>query len=222
MTFPSLVAVLQTVVAAEAAHQQDSPQQGTTTAERFVTKAAALLKDGHTPDSVAAAIITGNREMLRPARSNIERLLRFRNRQELRAGFTLFARAYQGDSFVKRVSHAYRSERIDFRNGTSILFHAGSGCLWPLACNYPAPCPGCEPRPETLTPHALHQAAETSVIRPGDTLLVRLRSDAPVIQQRTAADRLRDRLPDTDVLVITAEDVDIHQPNPAGKQEPRP
>lgn len=129
---PSLVAFLQTVSAAEAA------------------RAAALLKDGHTPDSVAAAIITGNHELLRPARSNVERVLRFRNRQELRAGFTLLAWAYKGDRFVKRVSRAYGGEQIDFHNGTSILFHVGPGCLWPLACDYPAPCPGCQPHPETL------------------------------------------------------------------------
>lgn len=147
---PSLVALLQTVSAAEAARQPDSPQQGTTTAEWFVTKAAALLKDGHTPDSIAAAITTGNHELLRPARSNVERVLRFRNRQELHAGFTLFAWAFEGDRLVKRVSHAYGGERIDFYNGTSILFHVGPGCLWPLACDYPAPCPGCQPDPETL------------------------------------------------------------------------
>lgn len=145
----SLVALLQTVSAAEAARQPDSPQQGTT-AEWIVTKAAALLKDGHTPDSVAAAIITGNHELLRPARSNVERVLRFRNRQELHARFALFARAYEGDHFVKRVSRAYGGERIDFYNGTSILFHMGAGCLWPLSCDYPAPCPGCQPHPETL------------------------------------------------------------------------
>lgn len=150
LMLPSLVAFLQTVSAAEAARQQDSPQQGTTTAEWFVTKAAALLKDGHTPDSIAAAIITGNHELLRTARGNVERVLRFQNRQELRAGFTLFAWAYQGDRFVKRVSHANGGERIDFQNGTSVLFHVGSGCLWPLACDYPAPCPGCERHPEML------------------------------------------------------------------------
>ncbi|WP_406365277.1 hypothetical protein [Streptomyces sp. NBC_00645] len=150
LMLPSLVALLQTLSAAEAARQQDSPQHGTTTAEWFVTKAAALLKDGHTPNSVAAAIITGNHELLRAARGNVERVLRFRNRQELHAGFTLFASAYQGDRFVKRVSHANGRERIDFQSGTSLLFHVGSGCLWPLACDYPAPCPGCEPHPETL------------------------------------------------------------------------
>ncbi|MET7475076.1 DUF6221 family protein [Streptomyces sp. NPDC005648] len=147
---PSIVTFLRAVSAAEAPRQQDSPQQGTTTTEWFVTTAAALLKDGHTPDSVAAAIITGNHELLRPARSNGERVLRFRNRQELRAGFALFAWAYEGDRFVKRVSHAYGGERIDFHNGTSVLFHVGPGCLWPLACDYPAPCPGCQPHPETL------------------------------------------------------------------------
>lgn len=129
---PSLVTFLQTASATEAA------------------RTAALLKDGHTPDSVAAAITTGNHELLRPARSNVERVLRFQNRQELRAAFTLFARAYEGDRFVKRVSTAYGRERIDFHNDTSILFHVGPGCLWPLACDYPAPCPGCPPHPETL------------------------------------------------------------------------
>ncbi|EGX60106.1 hypothetical protein SZN_09296 [Streptomyces zinciresistens K42] len=147
---PSLVASLQTLSAAEAARHQDPPQQGTTTAEQFIAKAAALLKDGHAPDSVAAAIITGNHTLLRPARSNVERVLRFPNRQELRAGFALFARAYEGDRFVERVSRAYGGERIDFHNGTSVLFHVGTGCLWPLACDYPAPCPGCQLPPETL------------------------------------------------------------------------
>ncbi|MEV1063389.1 hypothetical protein [Streptomyces sp. NPDC050263] len=145
---PSLIVFLQTVSAAEAARQQ-----GTTTAERFVTTAAALLKDGHTPDSVAAAIITGNHELLRPARGNVERVLRFRNRQELREAFTLFARVYEGDRFVKRVSHAYGRELIDFQDGTSVIFRAGpdAGCLWPLACDYPAPCPGCPPRTQPGT-----------------------------------------------------------------------
>ncbi len=147
---PSIVTFLQTISAAETPRQQDSPQQGTTTAEWFATKAAALLKDGHTWDSIAAAIITGNHELLRPARSNVERVLRFRNRQELRSAFALFVWAYKGDRFVKRVSHVYGRERIDFHNDTSVLFHVGPGCLWPLACDYPAPCPGCQPHPETL------------------------------------------------------------------------
>lgn len=132
-------------------------------AEWFVTKASALLKDGHTADSVAAAIITGNHQLLRTARSNAERLLRFQSRQELRAGFTLFARAYEGDPFVARVSRAYGSEQIDFHDGTSVLFHVGSGCLWPLACDYPAPCPGCQPHPETLMRPSIVTFIETQL-----------------------------------------------------------
>ncbi|MFC8361126.1 hypothetical protein ACFUIY_14785 [Streptomyces griseorubiginosus] len=147
---PGLVAFLQTLSTADTTPEGNSPRQGTTTTEWFVAKAAALLKDGHTPDSAAAAIITGNHELLRPARGNVERVLRFGNRRELHAGFTLFARAYEGDRVVKRVSHANGAERIDFHNGTSILFHVGASCLWPLACDYPAPCPGCQPHPETL------------------------------------------------------------------------
>lgn len=70
----------------------------------------------------------------------------------------------------------------------------------------------------TEEPHTVHWADETSVIRPGDTLLVRLRSDAPLVQQQTAADRLRDRLPGIDVLVIAAEDSHVYRPNAPGRE----
>ncbi|MFF7899968.1 hypothetical protein ACFZCV_14405 [Streptomyces sp. NPDC007920] len=70
----------------------------------------------------------------------------------------------------------------------------------------------------TDEPHTVLWADETSVIRPGDTLLIRLRSDAPLVQQKTVTDRLRDRLPGVDVLVIAAEGVDVYRPNPSGEE----
>ncbi|MGW6743771.1 hypothetical protein ACWGDX_24135 [Streptomyces sp. NPDC055025] len=56
-------------------------------------------------------------------------------------------------------------------------------------------------------------AANLTVIRPGDTVLVRMPATAPVIQAKAVADRLRERLPDVDVLVIAGTDgIDIYRP----------
>ncbi|MEU3255980.1 hypothetical protein [Streptomyces sp. NPDC006997] len=65
----------------------------------------------------------------------------------------------------------------------------------------------------TDEPHTVHWPDETSVLRPGDALLVRLRSDAPAVQQQTVADRLRNRLPNVDVMVIAAEGIHVYRPD---------
>ncbi|MET9815317.1 hypothetical protein [Streptomyces sp. NPDC006355] len=64
--------------------------------------------------------------------------------------------------------------------------------------------------PPTVT---VDLAADLTVIRPGDTLLVRMPSNAPLVQLEMVANRLRDRLPDVEVLVIAAEGVDVYRPN---------
>ncbi|MBL3669061.1 hypothetical protein JL475_24320 [Streptomyces sp. M2CJ-2] len=62
------------------------------------------------------------------------------------------------------------------------------------------------------------QAAATlpgtsAVIRPGDTVLIRLRHDAPRAQQLAVADRLRSRIPDVEVLVLAGIDgIDVYRP----------
>ncbi|MFF0183524.1 hypothetical protein [Streptomyces sp. NPDC005244] len=97
--------------------------------EAFVTRAAPLLKDGYSADSVTASILADDPELLVEARCNEDRslhigdrVLRFEAYEELRRTFTLFVQAYEGDRDVQRISHAYGATRIDFHNGVSILF----------------------------------------------------------------------------------------------------
>ncbi|MFF8034908.1 hypothetical protein [Streptomyces sp. NPDC016626] len=52
-----------------------------------------------------------------------------------------------------------------------------------------------------------------AVIRPGDTVLVRLHHNAPREQVLATADRLRQRLPDVEVLVLAGVDgIDVYRP----------
>jgi hypothetical protein len=56
-------------------------------------------------------------------------------------------------------------------------------------------------------------SADLTVIRPGDTILVRMHRDAPSQQLLAVAERLRDRLPDVEVLVLAGADgIDIYRP----------
>ncbi|MFZ4143376.1 hypothetical protein ACOZDZ_21990 [Streptomyces griseoincarnatus] len=68
-------------------------------------------------------------------------------------------------------------------------------------------------------PHSVYWPDQTSVVRPGDKLLVRLRSEVPLIQQQTVAERLRDRLPDVDVLVIASEGIHVYRPDTPGERQ---
>ncbi|MFF9215614.1 hypothetical protein [Streptomyces viridosporus] len=53
----------------------------------------------------------------------------------------------------------------------------------------------------------------SAIIRSGDTVLLRLRHDAPRAQQLAMADRLRSRLPDIEVLVLAGIDgIDVYRP----------
>lgn len=69
----------------------------------------------------------------------------------------------------------------------------------------------CTP-PTTL---ALDLAADLTVIRPGDTILVRVPSDTPAEHVRRIADQLRERLPNVaDVLVLAGADgIAVYRPN---------
>ncbi|MGP4088539.1 hypothetical protein [Streptomyces sp. KR55] len=57
---------------------------------------------------------------------------------------------------------------------------------------------------------------DVTVIRPGDTALVRMPRDTPQVQLETIADRLRERLPGVDVLLLAGVDgIDVYRPGDA-------
>ncbi|WND33964.1 hypothetical protein RI578_06505 [Streptomyces sp. BB1-1-1] len=59
--------------------------------------------------------------------------------------------------------------------------------------------------------------AQLSVIRPGDTVLVRVARDTPPVQLERLADRLRERLPSVEVLLLAGVDgIDVYRPGEAG------
>ncbi|MGW6910263.1 hypothetical protein [Streptomyces sp. NPDC054940] len=54
---------------------------------------------------------------------------------------------------------------------------------------------------------------QLTVIRPGDTALVRLSKDTPRVQLERLADLLRERLPGVDVLLLAGVDgIDVYRP----------
>ena len=56
-------------------------------------------------------------------------------------------------------------------------------------------------------------AADLTVIRPGDTILVRMHRDTSRDQLLFVAERLRDRLPGVEVLMLPgAEGVEVYRP----------
>lgn len=64
-------------------------------------------------------------------------------------------------------------------------------------------------------------AAELSVIRPGDTVLVRVAGDTPAVRLEAIADRLRERLPDVEVLLVAGVDgIDVYRPGEPGAGGP--
>lgn len=61
-------------------------------------------------------------------------------------------------------------------------------------------------------------AVDVTVIRPGDTALVRLPRDTPAVQLETVAERLRERLPGVEVLLLAGVDgIDVYRPNSHGE-----
>lgn len=55
---------------------------------------------------------------------------------------------------------------------------------------------------------------EVTVIRPGDTALVRMPRGTPQVQLETIADRLRERLPGVEVLLLSGVDgIDVYRPD---------
>jgi len=64
--------------------------------------------------------------------------------------------------------------------------------------------------PSTVT---VDIAADLTVIRPGDTVLVRMPRDAHRVQLETVSDRLRERLPGVEVLLLAGVDgIDVYRP----------
>jgi hypothetical protein len=64
-------------------------------------------------------------------------------------------------------------------------------------------------------------AAELRVIRPGDTVLVRVARDTPQVGLGMIADRLRERLPGVEVLLLAGVDgVDVYRPGEPGAGGP--
>ncbi|MFE7753009.1 hypothetical protein [Streptomyces sp. NPDC057428] len=63
------------------------------------------------------------------------------------------------------------------------------------------------------TPEQEATIADCTIIRPGDTILVRVSADTPPAQAQAAAERLRERLPDiADVLVLGADGISVYRP----------
>jgi hypothetical protein len=59
--------------------------------------------------------------------------------------------------------------------------------------------------------------AELSVIRPGDTVLVRLPREIRAEQAERLAEQLRERLPDVEVLLMAGADgIDVYRSGEAG------
>lgn len=59
-------------------------------------------------------------------------------------------------------------------------------------------------------------AADLTVIRPGDTILVRMHRDTPREQLLFVGERLRDRLPGVEVLMLPgAEGIEVYRPSAA-------
>ncbi|MFF3848035.1 hypothetical protein [Streptomyces sp. NPDC002328] len=59
----------------------------------------------------------------------------------------------------------------------------------------------------------MRMTVETTVIRPGDTVLVRMPSGTPAVQMERIVDRLRERLPGVEVLLLAGVDgVDVYRP----------
>jgi hypothetical protein len=65
--------------------------------------------------------------------------------------------------------------------------------------------------------------AELSVIRPGDAVLVRMASGVEVEQARAVAERLGERLPEVEVLVLAGVDgIDVYREAGGGNGGTRP
>ena len=57
----------------------------------------------------------------------------------------------------------------------------------------------------------------SAVIRPGDTVLIRMHRDAPRVQLLAVAERIRDRLPDVEVIALAGADgIDVYRPKEEG------
>jgi hypothetical protein len=57
---------------------------------------------------------------------------------------------------------------------------------------------------------------DVTVIRPGDTALVRMPRDTPRVQLEAVAERLRERLPGVEVLLLAGVDgIDVYRPSEA-------
>lgn len=98
--------------------------------EEFVSRAAPLLRRSvYAVDSVIDAVTADDLTLLWEASCNDDRLLcsgdrvvRFDDHQELHRVLALFVQAYRDDRYVERVSYSRGAERIDFHDGTAILF----------------------------------------------------------------------------------------------------
>lgn len=58
----------------------------------------------------------------------------------------------------------------------------------------------------------LPDVEQTAVVRPGDTLIVRVRPNIPPEQLQRCADLLKERLPDVEVCLIGAEELAVYRP----------
>lgn len=66
------------------------------------------------------------------------------------------------------------------------------------------------------------QVVQTAVVRPGDTLVVRLAGDATDEAFMRAGDAFRDRLPGVKILLVRAEELAVYRPEPLASVELAP
>ncbi|MFJ4828422.1 hypothetical protein ACIP79_00550 [Streptomyces sp. NPDC088747] len=85
------------------------------------SRAAAWLKEGFTPSSVAAALACESESLLHAAVCNAERVLYVADADELRSTLDQLAALYDGDPKPFKVYRANGDERIEFRYGVTIF-----------------------------------------------------------------------------------------------------
>lgn len=83
--------------------------------------AAALLKDGFTPDSVIAALTGGDMALLARTDRNDQRVLFVDDAEELRATLDQLAALYADDPEPFKVYRVNGNERIQFRYGVTVF-----------------------------------------------------------------------------------------------------
>jgi hypothetical protein len=68
---------------------------------------------------------------------------------------------------------------------------------------------------------SMRVTVDVTIIRPGDTALIRLSRAVPHVQAEVIADQLRERLPGVEVLLLAGVDgIDVYRPDSHGEGGP--